>query len=195
MRWIVLGFLFLLAVLNYTDKSVLGLAAEPIMSELNLSYDHFGLVGSSFFAAYAVGSIVLGTLTYRFNSKYLLMMIATGWTISLASAYFVETLTHLILLRVVLGFFEGGTLGLCIVHLARWFTSSQRGLAVAIMTSGTTIGTYLAAPLLVCGYYKFRLATYFRIVRGSKLCMGTPLLLYEGRAKDTTGRRSKIFSF
>jgi MFS transporter, ACS family, hexuronate transporter len=151
MRWVVLGFLFLLSVLNYTDKSVLGLAAEPIMTELNLSYDQFGLVGSSFFAAYAVGSIILGTLTYRFNSKFLLMMIATGWTISLASAYFVETLTHLILLRVVLGFFEGATLGFCLVHLARWFTSAQRGVAVAIMTSGTTVGTYLAAPLLVMG--------------------------------------------
>ena len=151
MRWMVLVFLFLLAVLNYTDKSVLGLAAAPIMSELGLSYDEFGLVGSSFFAAYAVGSIVLGTLTYRFNSKYLLMMIAVGWTVSLASAYFVETLAHLILLRVVLGFFEGSTLGLSIVHLARWFTSSQRGFAVAIMTSGTTVGTYLAAPALVAG--------------------------------------------
>lgn len=151
MRWVVLGFLFLLSVLNYTDKSVLGLAAEPIMYELDLSYDQFGLVGSSFFAAYAVGSIILSTLTYRFNTKYLLMIIATGWTVSLASAYFVETVTHLILLRVSLGFFEGGTLGLCIAHLARWFTSSQRGVASAIMTSGTTVGTYLAAPLLVMG--------------------------------------------
>lgn len=151
MRWIVLGFLFLLSVLNYTDKSVLGLAAESIMSELNLSYNQFGLVGSSFFAAYAVGSMVLGTLTYRFNSKYLLMMIATGWTLSLISAFFVETLTHLTILRVALGFFEGATLSFCIVHLARWFTASQRGLATAIMTSGTTVGTYLAAPLLVIG--------------------------------------------
>lgn len=155
MRWIVLGFLFLLSVMNYTDKSVLGLAAEPIMSELNLSYDQFGLVGSSFFAAYAIGSIILGTLTYKFNSKYLLMMIATGWTVSLASAYFVETLSHLILLRVVLGFFEGGTYGLCVVHLARWFNSAQRGVAAAIMTSGTTVGTYLAAPLLVLGITNF----------------------------------------
>ena len=155
MRWIVLGFLFLLSVMNYTDKSVLGLAAEPIMTELGLTYDQFGLVGSSFFAAYAIGSIILGTLTYKFNSKYLLMMIATGWTISLASAYFVETLPHLILLRVVLGFFEGGTYGLCVVHLARWFTSAQRGVAAAIMTSGTTVGTYLAAPLLVLGITNF----------------------------------------
>ncbi|SDG74074.1 Sugar phosphate permease [Planococcus glaciei] len=151
MRWVVLAFLFLLAVLNYTDKSVLGLAAEPIMTGLGLSYDEFGMVGSSFFAAYAVGSLVLGTLTYRFNSKYLLMMIAVGWTVSLGSAYFVETLTQLIMLRVALGFFEGATLGFSIVHLARWFTSSQRGFAVAIMTSGTTVGTYLAAPLLVAG--------------------------------------------
>jgi ACS family hexuronate transporter-like MFS transporter len=155
MRWVVLVFLFLIAVLNYTDKAVLGLAAEPIMAELSLNYDQFGLVGSGFFAAYAVGSIVIGTLTYRFNTKYLLMMIAIGWTVSLASAYFVETLTHLIILRVVLGFFEGGTLGLSIVHLARWFTSSQRGVAVAIMTSGTTVGTYLAAPLLVAGITNF----------------------------------------
>jgi len=149
MRWLVLAMVFLLSVLNYTDKSVLGLAAEPIMNELNLSYDQFGLVGSSFFAAYAIGSIILGTLTYRFNTKYLLMVIAVGWTISLCSAFFVDSLAGLITIRVILGFFEGGTYGLCVAHVAKWFTSETRGSAYAIMTSGTTVGTYLAAPILV----------------------------------------------
>ena len=63
MRWMVLGFLFLLSVLNYTDKSVLGLAAQPIMSELDLSYEQFGLVGSVFFVTYALGGIFIGVLT------------------------------------------------------------------------------------------------------------------------------------
>lgn len=151
MRWIVLGFLFLLSVLNYTDKSVLGLAAQPIMEELNLSYDQFGLVGSIFFFTYAIGGIIIGVLTYRINTKYLLMMIALGWTVSLVSAHFVESLAHLMLLRAVLGFFEGGTYALCVVHLARWFTSAERGVTAAIMTSGTIFGTYIAAPLLVLG--------------------------------------------
>ena len=151
MRWMVLGFLFLLSVLNYTDKSVLGLAAQPIMSELDLSYEQFGLVGSVFFVTYALGGIFIGVLTYRINTKYLLMMIALGWTLSLVSAYFVESLSHLMLLRAVLGFFEGGTYALCVVHLARWFTSAERGVTSAIMTSGTIVGTYLAAPLLVMG--------------------------------------------
>jgi len=149
MRWFVLAMVFLLSVINYADKSVLGLAAEPIMSELNLNYDHFGLVGSSFFAAYAIGSIVLGTLTYRFNTKLLLIIVAVGWTISLCTAYIVDTFAGLITIRVLLGFFEGGTYGLCVAHVAKWFASENRGSAYAIMTSGTTVGTYLVAPILV----------------------------------------------
>jgi len=149
MRWLVLAMIFALSVLNYTDKSVIGLAAEPIMNQLNLNYDQFGLVGSSFFSAYAIGSIILGTLTYRFNTKNLLMLIAVGWTISLLGAYFVENLIGLMIIRVVLGFFEGGTYGLCVAHIAKWFTNETRGSAYAIMTSGTTVGTYLAAPILV----------------------------------------------
>ena len=184
MRWIVLGFLFLLSVMNYTDKSVLGLAAEPIMTELGLSYDQFGLVGSAFFAAYAVGSIILGTLTYKFNTKYLLMLIATGWTISLVSAYFVETLTHLVLLRIVLGFFEGGTYGLCVVHLARWFTSAQRGVAAAIMTSGTTVGTYLAAPLLVMGITNFGWQHTFAILGVASLIWAVAFFFMRDEPKE-----------
>ncbi|WP_394233218.1 MFS transporter [Niallia oryzisoli] len=149
MRWLVLAMIFALSVLNYADKSVLGLAAGPMMSQLNLNYDQFGLVGSSFFAAYAIGSIILGTLTYRYNTKNLLIMIAAGWTVSLLSAYFVESFIGLIIIRVVLGFFEGGTYGLCVAHIAKWFSNETRGSAYAIMTSGTTFGTYLAAPILV----------------------------------------------
>lgn len=184
MRWVILGFLFLLSVLNYTDKSVLGLAAGPIMEELNLTYDQFGLVGSAFFAAYSVGSILIGTLTYKFNSKYLLMMIALGWTASLVSAYFVETLTHLILLRVVLGFFEGGTFGLCVVHLARWFSSKERASAAAIMTSGTTVGTYLAAPLLVMGISNLGWQHTFAILGGASLIWGAAFFFMRDEPKE-----------
>ncbi|MED4225540.1 hypothetical protein [Neobacillus cucumis] len=51
MRWLVLAMIFALSVLNYADKSVLGLTAESIMNQLHLNYNQFGVVGSSFFAA------------------------------------------------------------------------------------------------------------------------------------------------
>ncbi|WP_158232332.1 MFS transporter [Sporosarcina sp. P1] len=149
MRWVILALLFIFYVINFADKSVLGLASEPIMNDLNLNYEQFGLAGSSFYWMYAVGSIFIAGLSNRFGTKKLLMFLALGWTISLVSAYLVNTLTLLVVVRVLLGFFEGATLALCITHLTKWFAPGARGTATAILLSGATFGAYLTAPLLV----------------------------------------------
>jgi len=47
-KWVILFLLFLLNVLNYSDKSIIGVAAGPIMKELDLNYEQWGIVGSSF---------------------------------------------------------------------------------------------------------------------------------------------------
>ncbi len=149
MRWFVLAMLFILYVLNFADKSVLGLAADPIISDLSLSFDQFGLAGSSFYWFYAVGSILIASLSIKFGTKKLIVFIAAGWTISLLSAYFVTSLSALVAIRIALGFFEGGTLALCMAHIAKWFKPGARGTANAILLSGATFGAYLTAPILV----------------------------------------------
>ncbi|WP_153733178.1 MFS transporter [Sporosarcina obsidiansis] len=149
MKWLVLGMLFILYVLNFADKSVLGLAADHVISDLNLSFEQFGIAGSSFYWFYAVGSILIASLSLKFGTKRLIIFIAGGWTVSLLSAYFVNSLTGLIVIRVLLGFFEGGTLALCMAHIAKWFIAGARGTANAILLSGATFGAYLTAPILV----------------------------------------------
>lgn len=49
MRWFVLITLFFGFLINFADKSVVGIAAAPIMKELGLSYAQWGIIGSSFF--------------------------------------------------------------------------------------------------------------------------------------------------
>lgn len=149
MRWLVLAMLFILYVINFADKSVLGLAADPIMKDLNLNFEQFGFAGSSFYWLYAIGSLFLASLSYRFGTKKLIIFIAFGWTISLLAVYLVESLPALIIIRVLLGFFEGGTLALCLAHIAKWFADGARGTANAILLAGATFGAYLTAPILV----------------------------------------------
>ena len=52
--WIVVVLLFIFMVINFADKAVIGIAAVPIMQELELGLRQFGLVGSSFFLLFAV---------------------------------------------------------------------------------------------------------------------------------------------
>lgn len=47
--WLIVGLLFLFMLINFADKAVIGIAAVPIMQELQLSPREFGLIGSSFF--------------------------------------------------------------------------------------------------------------------------------------------------
>ena len=55
--WGMTALLFLFMLINFADKVVVGLAAQPIMSDLHLSPEAFGLVGSSFFFLFAISAI------------------------------------------------------------------------------------------------------------------------------------------
>jgi hypothetical protein len=51
--------LFLYMLVNFADKAVVGLAAVPIMQELELTPKQFGLVGSSFFFLFSLSAILV----------------------------------------------------------------------------------------------------------------------------------------
>ncbi|MEW6147734.1 MAG: MFS transporter, partial [Pseudomonadota bacterium] len=45
--WTITFLLFLFMVVNFADKIVVGLAGVPIMTDMKLSAEQFGLLGSS----------------------------------------------------------------------------------------------------------------------------------------------------
>jgi MFS family permease len=66
---IVVVLLFIFMVINFADKAVIGIAAVPIMQELELGPCQFGLVGSSFFLLFAVSSVATGLLVNRVQTR------------------------------------------------------------------------------------------------------------------------------
>ena len=58
--WTVTFLLFLFMVVNFADKIVVGLAGVPIMTDLKLDAEQFGLLGSSFFFLFSISAIVVG---------------------------------------------------------------------------------------------------------------------------------------
>ena len=71
--WIVVVLLFIFMVINFADKAVIGIAAVPIMRELELGPRQFGLVGSSFFLLLAVSSVATGFLVNRVQTRWVLL--------------------------------------------------------------------------------------------------------------------------
>lgn len=151
MRWVILAFLFFGTVLNFADKSVAGYAAIPIMEELNLNFTQWGLVGSSFFWFFAISGVFGASLSDRIGTKKILAIMVISWTIIQSGSFLVTGLTGLVLMRVLLGIFEGPYFATAANLITKWFPPERRGVAIALMNSGGTIGGLVMAPILVTG--------------------------------------------
>ena len=149
MRWFVLSLLFLGAVINFADKSIIGLAAVPIMKEFDLSYAEWGLVGSSYYWLYPVTGIFGAAWADRLGAKKVLGFIMLTWTVLQFGVLAIAALPLLIMYRILLGAFEGPYSPVAYSHADKWFPPKQRGLANSVVVGGGTVGAMIVAPLLV----------------------------------------------
>ncbi|MFC5590781.1 MFS transporter [Sporosarcina soli] len=149
MRWGVLTFLFFAMVVNFADKSIVGYAANAIMSEFNLTYTQWGLVGSSFFWLFSIAGIFGAAWSDKVGTKKVIGFMLLGWTILQFGAFAIVGLPMLILYRVLLGAGEGPFAPTAISHLSKWFKPESRGMAISILNAGGMIGALASAPILV----------------------------------------------
>ncbi|MFC5589684.1 MFS transporter [Sporosarcina soli] len=148
MRWIIVLFLFLMYIINYSDKAIVGYAAVPIMEDLGLSFVEFGMVGSSFYWLFSIAGIVGATLSDKVGTKRMLTVMAIAWTLSQFSAFVIYSLPLLIFSRVFLGAFEGPFLAVAVSHISKWFPPEKRAFATSLVASGS-MGAKLMAPFLI----------------------------------------------
>ncbi|WP_230137001.1 MFS transporter, partial [Peribacillus frigoritolerans] len=149
MRWVVLILLFFGAVINFADKSIVGLAAVPIMKEFNLTYAEWGLVGSSYYWLYPVTGVFGAAWADRLGAKKVLGFIMLTWTVLQFGVLAITALPLLILYRILLGAFEGPYSPIAYSHADKWFPPKLKGFANSVVVGGGTVGAMIVAPILV----------------------------------------------
>jgi len=146
--WRITFLLFLFMLVNFADKIVVGLAGVPIMTELKLDPEQFGLLGSSFFFLFSISAIVVGFIVNRVATRWVLLVLAAIW--ALAQFPMVGTIgfSTLLICRVILGAGEGPAASVAIHAIYKWFPDEKRALPTAILSQGSAFGVILAVPAL-----------------------------------------------
>ncbi|NED67104.1 MFS transporter, partial [Streptomyces sp. SID10244] len=72
-----------LYVINYADKAVLGIIAQPLADELGLRSSQIGLVGSLFFLTFTIGGFFAGALNRWFSLRWALVLLALCWAFAM----------------------------------------------------------------------------------------------------------------
>jgi MFS family permease len=142
------ALIFLFMLINFADKVVVGLAAQPIMAELNLKPEQFGLIGSSFFFLFALSAVIVGFITNRVQTRYTLLVMAIVWSLVQFPMLGTVSLEVLIACRIILGAGEGPAAPVATHAIYKWFPDSLRGMPTAIIAQGSALGVIIAVPAL-----------------------------------------------
>ena len=146
--WGITFLLFLFMLVNFADKIVVGLAAVPIMTELKLQPEEFGLLGSSFFFLFSISAIVVGFIVNRIETRWVLLALAVVWALAQFPMVGSIGLTTFIICRVILGAGEGPAFSVAAHAIYKWFPDEKRTLPTAILSQGSAFGVVLAVPAL-----------------------------------------------
>ena len=198
--WKITFLLFLFMLVNFADKIVVGLAGVPIMTELKLEPDQFGLLGSSFFFLFSISAIVVGFIVNTIATRWVLLALAVIWALAQFPMVGTVGFTTLVICRIILGAGEGPAFNVATHAVFKWFPDEKRTLPTAILSQGSAFGVILAVPALNwiivnhSWHYAFgALGVVGLLWAGAWLVLGKEGPLAESRAEMAAGPRVPYF--
>ena len=137
-----------LSTINFLDKIVLGMVAVPLMAEMHLSPAQFGFVAGSFFWLFSTSTVLVGFLSNRVPTRWILLVMGASWALLQIPQAFATSAFALLLCRVILGAAEGPSFPVSVHSLFKWFPDHKRSLPVAVINQGAVGGMVLAGLVI-----------------------------------------------
>jgi MFS transporter, ACS family, D-galactonate transporter len=135
-------------MINYLDRTVLGIAAPFLTKDLALTPSQMGLVFSAFSWSYALLQIPGGIFLDRFGTRVTYLIAVVFWSLFTALMAATRSLNGLIATRIGVGVFEAPCFPANSRVLATWFPQRERARANAVYSFGQYVGLgFLSVPL------------------------------------------------
>jgi MFS transporter, ACS family, hexuronate transporter len=154
LRWWIGGLLFASTVINYLDRQTLSVLAPYLKKQYEWNNQNFATIVIAFRIAYSIGQTVAGRFIDRIGTRKGLTITVIWYSIAAMLTSLAGGLRSFAFFRFLLGAGESANWPAATKAVAEWFPKRERGWAVALFDSGSSIGGAIA-PLLVIGLYKY----------------------------------------
>ncbi|HEY1997020.1 MFS transporter [Paraburkholderia sp.] len=163
-RYRILGLLAVGTMINYMDRTVLGIAAPQLTRELGINAALMGLLFSVFSWSYVASQIPGGLFLDRFGSKLTYFLSMTFWSLCTLAQGLVHGIAPLFAFRLGLGVAESPCFPTNSRVVATWFPQSERAMATGTYTVGEYVGLAFFSPFLFALMGMFGWRSLFYVV-------------------------------
>lgn len=140
--WVVVGLLWVVALLNYMDRQMLSTMREAMqidIAELE-SAVNFGRLMAIFLWIYGFMSPVAGAVADRISRKWLIVLSLGVWSAVTLLMGYSSSFAQIYWLRALMGVSEALYIPAALSLIADYFTGAARSLAIGIHMTGLYLG-------------------------------------------------------
>jgi ACS family D-galactonate transporter-like MFS transporter len=145
-RFIILTLISLATLINYLDRSVMGVAKPALVAELHITPAVMGLIFSAFSWTYAIAQIPGGYVIDRLGTRLTYALSLGLWSAMTAVHGLMTGVVGLVSSRLALGLAEAPCFPANSRVLSTWFPQQERARATGVYTVGEYIGLGLLIP-------------------------------------------------
>ena len=147
-RWLIVGMLFLVAVVNNLDRQALSVLGPTLREKLSFGAIEYSYIVAAFLSAYTLGYTFSGNVLDRFGVRVGLAVALAFWSLAGMLHAIATGWVMLAVFRFLLGLGESFNSPAGVKAISEWIPPSERGLCMAIFSNGNVIGAMLAPPLV-----------------------------------------------
>jgi DHA2 family multidrug resistance protein len=134
-------------VLQGIDTTIANVALPHIQGSMSAAQDQISWVLTSYIVASAIAMPLTGWLAGRFGIKFIFIASVIGFTIASGLCGAAESLTQLVIYRLLQGIFGAGLVPLGQATLLTIYPAERHGYAMAIFSTGAMMGPILGPTM------------------------------------------------
>ena len=147
-RWWIVWTLFFSTVINYISRQTFSVLAPMLAVQFHFSHAELARILGAFQISYAMTWLLGGIFLDALGTRLGLALAVGFWSVVNIFSGFAGSVFGFAAFRFLLGIGEGFNWPGASKTVAEWFPNEERGLAVAIFDSGSSVGGALAAVVI-----------------------------------------------
>lgn len=147
LRWKLVPYMFLIFIIAMIDRVNISFAALEMNKDIGISASAFGMTAGIFFIAYFIFEVPSNVLMHKFGARAWISRILITWGLVTVLTGYVESVTHLVILRCLLGIAEAGFYPCIILYFTYWFPVRQMARTVSVFMCAMAVANIVTGPI------------------------------------------------
>ncbi len=192
-RFLILFFVLIATVINYVDRTNLGIVAPLMSKEIGLDKAQMGQIFAAFGLTYAFALIPGGYIADLLGSRLSYAVALVTWSFATMFQGLATSFNAVFGARLAIGLLESPAFPANARAVTLWFPTKERGLATSVYITGQYLGTPLFTGLLIWLTVTFGWRSVFYFTGGAGVLFGLCwYFIYQDPAKSKRANAAEL---